>query len=570
MGCMQRLLNIALPCVFCLFQEALLDGVMACRNIHKTLYVLGCFFTGRSHLVYPCPLVQLKKKKAELALYRRSKANSSGSLTSSGNCTTVELWDSAGDGVLPGENGGREANSQLLEQTNPSSAGKGDAAPNECWVQRCVRRGQKGELAEWLPNTRATPLVSPTYHLCHSESLHHLVSNIIGPIQQPTVSALPARHTAPQWPPHASGRSLARHDGRRKDIGFTTDDYSSTTSSHHQPLRNKAALLNLTHGSADAKGNKVSQSVSTVVYRRESSKQIQFGRSVGARMPLQPIASITSHHVLSYQATRQKVLIMDLDETLCFVSTKQSACRYPPTFSEVIPTATGAELFFIWERPHLHLFLRTLAKLFNLVLFTSSTKPYADSILRRLDPERFIKHRYYRHHCGQVPRAAFAGALEQRGAAHNVGSSCETASPDPINAGAPTQQRCTAIARETVTSGMRSTVSRSTAATDNAKTSAKGEAENSTVLVKDLRILKVPPELMIMVDNVEECVLANRDNALILPPFFPPALVDTADNEANDDVLLALIPLLESLLVVPDVRSVLRHGRLHWPQRSEK
>ncbi|RNE99212.1 putative CTD nuclear envelope phosphatase 1A-like [Trypanosoma rangeli] len=66
MGCMQRLLNVVLPCVFCLFQEALLDGVMACRNIHKTLYVLGCFFTGRSHLAYPCPLVQLKKKKPNL------------------------------------------------------------------------------------------------------------------------------------------------------------------------------------------------------------------------------------------------------------------------------------------------------------------------------------------------------------------------------------------------------------------------------------------------------------------------------------------------------------------------
>ncbi|RNE99211.1 putative CTD nuclear envelope phosphatase 1A-like [Trypanosoma rangeli] len=297
---------------------------------------------------------------------------------------------------------------------------------------------------------------------------------------------------------------------------------------------------------------------------------MQFGRSVGARVPLQPIASITSHHVLSYQATRQKVLIMDLDETLCFVSTKLSACRYPPTFSEVIPTATGAELFFIWERPHLHLFLRTLAKLFNLALFTSSTKPYADSILRRLDPERLIKRRYYRHHCGQVSRAAFTGTPEQRGAAQNVGSSCETTSPGAINAVAPTQQRCKIIALEAVTSGMRSTVPRSTAATDDNKTSDKGEAENSTVLVKDLRILKVPPELMVMVDNVEECVLANRDNALILPPFFPPAFVGTTDNEADDDVLLALIPLLESLLVVPDVRSVLRHGRIHWPQRSEK
>ncbi|RNF21000.1 putative CTD nuclear envelope phosphatase 1A-like [Trypanosoma conorhini] len=577
MGCMQRLFNGVLFCFFCFFQEALLDGVMACKNIHHTLYVLLCFFTGRSHLAYPRPLVQLKRKKAELALSRRRKAHSPGSHASSSSCTAVERWDSAGDSALSRGNGGREAGSPLMRRTDSFSIAEGGTAPNECWVQRCVRRGHKGELSELLPRTRATPLVSPAYHLCHSESLHHLVSNVIGPIQQPTVSALPTRHTTPQWPPHSSGRPFTRHDDRRGDIGLTTDDYSSTTSGQRHPLRNTGALSGLAHASADARSSNVFQTVSTVVYRRESSKRMQFGRAVGSRMPLQPIASITSHHVLSYQATRQKVLIMDLDETLCFVSTKLSACRYPPTFSEVIPTATGAELFFIWERPHVRLFLSTLAKLFNLALFTSSTRPYADSILRRLDPERVIKRRYYRHHCVQVPRSAFPGAPGQCGAAQSVGGSREAASQDAVSAATDAPQSLGTAAGEDVASDLISTLPRSAAAAaaaaaaaNNAKTSDRGEVGNGTTLVKDLRILKVPPELMVMVDNVEECVLANRDNALVLPPFFPPAFAGTADNAATDDVLLSLIPFLESLLVVPDVRSVLRHGRLRWPQRSEK
>ncbi|EAO00278.1 hypothetical protein C3747_14g77 [Trypanosoma cruzi] len=568
-GHMKRLVKSVVPCIVCFFQDAVLDCVVAWKNIHKTLYVLFCFFTGRSHLAYPHPLVQLRKKKAELALHRSRSTNPTVSHASSSSCTTLERLGSSWDDASPRESSGKEGNSLLMGRKPALSMAEGDTAENECWIQRHVRRGHKGELSERVLKTRASPLVSPAYHLCHSESLHRLVSNIIGPIQQPTVSALPTRHTAPQWPPHSSGRSLARHDGRGDDFSITTDEYSSTTSSQCHPLRSVGVQSNTTSGSVDARSNSSFRAVPSVVYRRESSKQVQFDRSKGSRMPLQPIASITSHHVLSYQATRQKVLIMDLDETLCFVSTKSTSSCSPPTFSEVIPTASGAELFYVWERPHVRLFIGTLAKLFNLALFTSATKPYADSILRRLDPERLIRRRYYRHHCRQIPRSACGVSPGGRSLAESVGSSTKTAAQNVTSLTGQPERSCGTAANDVVAGRMGDTVPPS-CVHEGARKSDGGEGVSGTVLVKDLRILKVPPELMIMVDNTEESVLANRENALVVPPFFPPAVMGTGDNAASDDVLLSLIPLLEALLVVPDVRSVLRHGRVYWPNLNEK
>ncbi|KEG12015.1 putative CTD nuclear envelope phosphatase 1A-like [Trypanosoma grayi] len=556
MDSIQRLLKSVFPCVARFFVQTVVDGVMAWRHIHTTLYVLFCFFTGRSHLAYPHPLRQLRMKKAAMA---RSRCHVETSLPRTSSCgsTTAEFAESSLDDSSPKENSGRDGRAASTERTDGSSSGKDDVMEGEWWVQRRLLRGRKGELAEWLPNSRTTLLVSPQYHLRYSESLHRLVSNVVGPIQQPTVSVLPTRHTAPQWPPHSYGRTPARHGGHFDELSFTTDEYSSSTSVPRRPQWGVTTGRRAETGSVD---KKFLHGFASVVYRRESSKRIQFDRTVGSRMPMHSIASITSHHVLSYQATRQKVLIMDLDETLCFVSTKIGAFRHPPTFSEVIPTASGAELFFVWERPHVRLFLSTMAKLFNIVLFTSSTKPYADSILRRLDPEHLIQRRYYRQHCRHATRSALAPSAGRSDAANTVSSSDASLSDAADTVVSATQEYGSAKpnVRPIV-------LSRSGG--ERFKTHNRGSGNvGDTVFVKDLRILKVPPELMIMVDNVEECVVVNRENALVIPPFLPPAIEDSVSGDTNEDVLLALIPLLEALLVVPDVRSILRHGCVALPQ----
>ncbi|KAH9599062.1 FCP1 homology domain [Trypanosoma melophagium] len=552
------LLNLAIPCVVHFCVQTVLDGLLAWKDIHKTLCVLFCFFTGRSHLAYPHSLQQLKGKKAELARYR-NQANSS-SHVSTGGSSTPEWLDSSLDDALTRESRSNENNYTPSERDDNLAKGKEDTSEGEWWVQRRLLRGCKGEISEWLPFTRVVTLVSLHYHLCYSESLHRLVGNVVGPIQQPTISALPTRHTAPQWPPHSYGRSATRHGIQRDDLSLTTDEYSSTASA-----RSRSQWGTMADNSNDMNSSRFISGVTSVVYRRESSKQVQFDRYVGSRMPLHSIASITSHHVLSYQATRQKVLIMDLDETLCFVSTKIGASHQPPTFSEVIPTASGAELFHVWERPHVRLFLNTMARLFNIVLFTSSTKPYADSILRRLDPDHLIKRRYYRQHCRQVPRSALVSPtcrsdLNKITSINSENSSGVSDVSQSVLPGLSTSGSTCSVGETGNLNSLGGGVQASTSGIS--KTPKISDNTRNVILVKDLRILKVPPELMIMIDNVEECVVANRDNALIIPPFLPRGKIEATNDDAGDSVLRALMPLLEALLVVPDVRSILRHGNV--------
>ncbi|AAZ10316.1 hypothetical protein, conserved [Trypanosoma brucei brucei TREU927] len=559
------LLSIITPLII-FFIQIIVDGVESWRHIGKSLYVVFCFFTGRSHLSYPPGLTALRRRKAMFVRHRRS-GNSEGMRASSSGLSASEAYNISFDVTDESEaasgrdDGEKRSDGSVSENCSESNIG------SDCWVPRLVRGHFRGDVTLLLQNPRTRKLVSPCYHLCYSESLYHLVCNVVGPIQPPTISGLPGRHTAPQWPPHASSRSAFRHGLRDDDITLTTDEYSSSASPQQGTLGARARNIRVLSGGVAPTGITVSSriipGVTSVVYRRESSKRVDFNRKVEPRTQPQPIASITAHHVLSYQATRQKVLIVDLDETLCFVSTNVNASCQPPSFSEVIPTASGAELFHVWERPYVRLFIQTVAKLFNLVLFTSSTKPYADSILRRLDPDHRIGRRYYRQHCRQVRRFAVNQLVTQTDAS-------EIFTPRESNPGNSSDCRTPSSSSATITDARPAAPLRSSfyASTPERGGQAVGASSGKPcclgdmILVKDIRILKVPPELMIMIDNSEECVSANRDNALLIPPFAPPTSPDAANGDTRDGVLLALMPLLEALLVVPDVRSVLRHGRL--------
>lgn len=72
-------------------------------------------------------------------------------------------------------------------------------------------------------------------------------------------------------------------------------------------------------------------------------------------------------------------LVLDLDETLVH-------------FEE---SPDGGEFLV---RPHASEFITQMARYFELVVFTAAVKDYADWILDRIDPHRYITHRLYRHH----------------------------------------------------------------------------------------------------------------------------------------------------------------------------
>ncbi|OAF68419.1 hypothetical protein A3Q56_03852 [Intoshia linei] len=58
------------------------------------------------------------------------------------------------------------------------------------------------------------------------------------------------------------------------------------------------------------------------------------------------------------------------------------------------------KLYYIKMRPHLVEFLETMSRMYKLVLFTASSKSYADVIIKKFDQDnKFFKKRFYRDSC---------------------------------------------------------------------------------------------------------------------------------------------------------------------------
>jgi hypothetical protein len=803
---------VVLPFIIMSIANLATDGWEAVTHLRETLVVLACFLCGCSHKSFPLSRSAVEAQRAALAAATKVAVSSSPSsqppvrpVPSAARrrwyqrSTNEDENDADSEADGPSCTPPSRPTAAAAKRASPSlSCGAAEADDVVCpLIQRRLLLGKKGEVEEWLPALRSRLLVPSHYPLTLSRSLHQLISIVIGPIQPPTVATMPTRHPEPQWPPHfcrtGGGGSGGNGDGNNSSGGVgdpSTDDYSSSNSSATPNMlrhRSGAAVAggggggvaSAVAGTAASSGSGSTSGVggggggsggsaasvvassryrqaSSVVYQRVSSRHLDFSNS---RVAPHLIASITAHHVLSYPATRQKVLVMDLDETLCYVSTTTANMAGPPTFSEVIPTASGAELFHVWERPYARLFLATAAKLFNLVLFTSASRPYADTILQRIDPDHLLKLRFYRQDCRLVSRGLLrklctvAGMRATSSGSNSDHSSSLRATPLGDLSGHHHHQRShhsrgvpstitddDAAARTTTAataseqqqqqqqflqlrrfnnslgdgggSGGAASAESTDVPSSGAELSAdatrtlhgtaraaaltthddddeeegrqqqqqqqrKGAAEeedadafpvlaktamneHTKVLVKDLRVLKVPPELLVMIDNSEECTLVNPQNALIVSPFIPaltrggsptaekaslsttsitttsaaapptrevgkddddaaaaaastayPASArsrdaenssssiscsgrrsrgsssdesgeggqggdaggvdalllgdDATPNDApeDDEVLLALLSMLECLLVVPDVRSILRLGKLY-------
>lgn len=220
---------------------------------------------------------------------------------------------------------------------------------------------------------------------------------------------------------------------------------------------------------------------------------------------------------------RHKVLVLDLDETLIYAATSTASILVPPDFSEVVPTMSGAELYHVWERPFLQLFLSAVSRIYNVVVFTASAPAYADPIIDRIDRGRRIRRRLYRCDCTAVHWSGKLGM--HRG------------DVDPQGA--------------------------------------------TVKLSKDLVALGVPLSHVVLLDNSACCVAMHPDNGVVVPSYSPPVVRTRGDrgglapyNGASsrthstwhtaqdpDEVLLGILPFLEALACVQDVRSVIARSR---------
>ena len=105
-------------------------------------------------------------------------------------------------------------------------------------------------------------------------------------------------------------------------------------------------------------------------------------------------------------------LVLDLDETLVHSSPRPS-----PTSSfqiHVRQQDSGRMIpFYVSARPYLSQFLRSMAKVYRIVIFTASRNRYADKVIDRIDSGDYISTRFYRQDCTRGASRGFAKNLSR-------------------------------------------------------------------------------------------------------------------------------------------------------------
>jgi Dullard-like phosphatase family protein len=95
-------------------------------------------------------------------------------------------------------------------------------------------------------------------------------------------------------------------------------------------------------------------------------------------------------------------LTLDIDETLVHASMQpRPGLRYDAIVH--VNDGPNSGDIYVAFRPHLHTFLRAVAPLFEVVVFTASLSCYADPLMDTIDPDKtLVTDRLYREHCIEV------------------------------------------------------------------------------------------------------------------------------------------------------------------------
>ncbi|OMJ84470.1 hypothetical protein SteCoe_14425 [Stentor coeruleus] len=100
------------------------------------------------------------------------------------------------------------------------------------------------------------------------------------------------------------------------------------------------------------------------------------------------------------RSSHKRTLVLDLDETLVHSSEKLVS---NPDATVVLSSENNPRTLYVKFRPGLMEFLNKVLKFFELVIYTASSKEYAEQVINAFDPQRkILKYRLYREDCIQI------------------------------------------------------------------------------------------------------------------------------------------------------------------------
>lgn len=187
---------------------------------------------------------------------------------------------------------------------------------------------------------------------------------------------------------HTEGRTFFSHKGKAKPVPSTRC---------RSPLRDfSVGMTDLNERAVDIGAMPVSIRMSLAFLQRFSPRDIvRDDMVVGHPILLPPQRP---EHI------GRRTVVLDLDETLVHCSPTELT-REPDLRLRI---DLGNLNFHVYIRPFADVLLFLLAKCCEVVVFTASTRIYADKVLDYLDPDgRLIVHRLYRQHCTEIAGCHF-------------------------------------------------------------------------------------------------------------------------------------------------------------------
>ena len=95
-----------------------------------------------------------------------------------------------------------------------------------------------------------------------------------------------------------------------------------------------------------------------------------------------------------YKYHGKKTLVLDLDETLILATKKK------PAVYDAALTYNGRDLIYLKLRPFLKEFLEDMQELYELIIYTSADRVYADNIINFIEQDQlYFSHRLYQLQC---------------------------------------------------------------------------------------------------------------------------------------------------------------------------